>query len=286
MIFAWIQRHDDVFDVGVMCDVHDVCRGGYYAWRQRKPSSRVRRREQLTESIRRIHDESDATYGSPRVHRELVKAGESVNRKTVEKYMKQAGIHADRPRRFVPVTTDSDHDHRVADNLLDRDFAAEMPDRKWAGDITYVWTEEGWLYVAAIIDLCSRRIVGWAMASHLRTELCREALQMAIRNRRPGQDLIHHSDRGCQYASEEYQQLLLWHQITPSMSRRGDCYDNAVMESFWSTLKREHVNRRRFATRAQAKSSIFEWIEGWYNRRRSHSAIGYVSPEAFEGSLN
>lgn len=286
MIYRWIHQHRETFDLAMMCDVQGVCRGGYYAWRKRKPSSRDQRRQEMIESIRRIHDESDASYGSPRVHQELVKEGESINRKTVEKYMKRAGISAETPRRFVPCTTDSNHGHRVAENLLARDFAADLPDRKWAGDITYVPTDEGWLYVAAVIDLCSRRIVGWSMASHMRTELCEEALKMAIANRRPGTGLIHHSDRGSQYASDDYQQLLTWHDITPSMSRRGDCYDNAMMESFWSTLKREHVNRRRFATRAQATSSIFEWIEGWYNRRRSHSAIGYVSPEQFEASLN
>jgi putative transposase len=286
VIFEWIHRHRQTFDLGVLCDVHGVCRGGYYAWVDRTPSSRDVRREQLTASIRRIHGESDATYGSPRVHQELVKEGESINRKTVEKYMKRAGISGESPKRFVPRTTDSDHDHRVADNVLGRDFAAEMPNRKWAGDITYVWTDEGWLYLAAIIDLCSRRIVGWSMAPHLRSDLCEEALTMAISNRRPGEGLIHHTDRGSQYASESYREILQWHDITPSMSRRGDCWDNAVMESFWSTLKREHVDRRRFSTRAEARSSIFEWIEGWYNRRRSHSAIGYVSPEQFEASLN
>lgn len=286
MIYQWIHDHRETFELSVMCDVRGVCRGGYYAWRDRKRSPRAFRRERVTESIRRIHDESDSTYGSPRVHEELVKQGEAINRKTVEKYMKIAGISAEVTARFVPCTTDSNHEHRVADNLLDRDFAAEQPNRKWAGDITYIPTDEGWLYVAAIIDLCSRRIVGWAMAEHMRTELCEEALKMALAGRRPGEGLIHHSDRGSQYASEDYQQLLNWHDITPSMSRKGDCYDNAMMESFWSTLKREHVNRRRFATRMQAKSSIFEWIEGWYNRRRSHSAIGYVSPEQFEASLN
>lgn len=286
MIFAWIHHHRLEFDVGVMCDLHGVCRGGFYSWRDRKPSTRLLRRARVSDSIRRIHAESDATYGSPRVHEELVKEGEAINRKTVEKYMKLAGISAEVPRRFVPCTTDSDHEHRIADNLLSRDFAADAPNRKWSGDITYIWTDEGWLYLAAIIDLCSRRIVGWAMDSHMRKELCEEALKMALGNRRPGVGLIHHSDRGSQYASDGYQQLLSWHDITPSMSRKGDCYDNAMIESFWSTLKREHVNRRRYATRAQAKTSIFEWIEGWYNRRRSHSAIGYVSPETFEAGLN
>ncbi len=286
MIFEWVHQHLDTFELAAMCDVAGVSRGGYYAWRDREPSPRDRRRVELTELIRRIHDESDATYGSPRVHRELLKEGESVNRKTVEKYMQKAGISVESPKRFVPTTTDSDHEHRVAENLLDRDFAASSPDRKWAGDITYVWTDEGWLYVAAVMDLCSRRIVGWAMAEHMRAELVEDALKMALRTRRPGEGLLHHSDRGSQYASESYQQLLRKHGLTTSMSRRGDCWDNAVVESFWSTLKREHVNRRRFATRAEARSSIFSWIEGWYNRRRSHSAIGYMSPEAFEASRN
>lgn len=286
MIFAWIDQQRDTFDLGVLCEVAGVSRGGFYAWCRREPSPRQLRRVELTASIRRIHAASDATYGSPRVHRELRAEGQAVSRKTVEKCMKSAGIRGDVPRRFVPTTTDSHHDRPVADNVLDRDFAADQPDRKWAGDITYVWTDQGWLYLAAIIDLCSRRVVGWAMADHLREELCQEALRMALRGRRPEAGLIHHSDRGSQYAAEGYRDLLRWHDITPSMSRRGDCWDNAVMESFWSTLKREHVHRRRFATRAEARTSIFGWIEGWYNRRRRHSAIGYLSPEAFEASLN
>ena len=286
MIFEWIHRHRGVFDLAVMCEIHCVSRAGYYTWRDRKPSSRDAYRAQVIESIRRIHVESDSSYGSPRIHDKLIKQGESINRKTVEKYMKAAEIRGNSPARFVPTTTDSDHDRPVAENVLDRDFSADAPDRKWAGDITYVWTAEGWLYVAVIMDLFSRRIVGWAMADHMRSELCEEALSMALRRRRPEAGLIHHSDRGSQYVSDDYKRIVGDHEMVPSMSRRANCWDNAVTESFWSTLKREHVYRRRFATRAEARSSIFTWIEGWYNRRRSHSAIGYMSPEAFEASRN
>jgi transposase InsO family protein len=200
--------------------------------------------------------------------------------------MKQAGIRSVMHRQFVARTTDSDHDLPVASNLLDRQFEARMPDQKWCCDITYVPTREGFLYLAAVMDVCSRKIIGWSMADHLRTELCLDALDMALRSRRPGGDLLHHSDRGVQYASVDYQRVLQSHGICVSMSRVGDCYDNAMMESFWGTLKTELVHHRDYRTRDEAGSSIFKYIECWYNRRRRHSAIGYKSPEEFEASLN
>jgi transposase InsO family protein len=209
---------------------------------------------------------------------------------TVATLMKRAGIRSVMHRRFVARTTDSDHELPVAPNLLDRQFAAKLPDQKWCCDITYVPTGEGFLYLAAVMDVCSRRIVGWSMADHLRTELCADALAMALRSRRPGGGggggLIHHSDRGVQYASVDYQRLLQSLDIVVSMSRVGDCYDNAMMESFWGTLKTELVHHRDYRTREEASSSIFRYIECWYNRRRRHSAIGYQSPEQFEASLN
>jgi transposase InsO family protein len=232
-------------------------------------------------------------YGSPRLRAALVAAGERVSENTVAKVMRARGIRAKGRKRFVPRTTDSAHASPVADNALARDFAADAPDRKWAADITYVPTGEGWLYVAGVLDLCTRRLVGWAMADHMETGLVADALRMALarrrrRRRRPeaGGQLLHHSDRGSQYASDDYQRLLAAGGIACSMSGKGDCWDNAPMESFWATLKTELVNHEHYATRARAAASIFEYVEVFYNRKRLHSALGYVSPEQFEASLN
>jgi transposase InsO family protein len=290
--FDWIHRQREHFEVSIMCQVLQVSRSGYYAWATRPPSAAEQRRAELIEKIRQAHQESGGTYGSPRTHADLVEQKIDVCVNTVAKLMKRAGIRSivHRRRKFVPTTTtttDSNHDLPVAPNRLERNFAATLPDQKWACDITYVPTREGFLYLAAVMDLCSRRIVGWSMAEHLRTELCADALEMALRSRRPpGDGLLHHSDRGVQYASDDYQRRLRAHGITVSMSRVGDCYDNAMMESFWGTLKTELVHHMDYATREQARSSIFRYIECWYNRRRRHSAIGYKSPEQFEASLN
>jgi transposase InsO family protein len=270
----------------MMCRVLQVSRSGYYAWVDRPPSATRTRRDQLVEQVRAAHQRSAGTYGSPRVHAELVEQKVDACVNTVAKLMKTAGICSVMHRKFVVRTTDSAHDLPVADNVLGRQFQASLPDQKWACDITYVPTDEGFLYLAAVIDLCSRKIVGWSMAEHLRTELCTDALEMALRSRRPKAGLLHHSDRGVQYASNAYRRLLQSHDVTVSMSRCGDCYDNALIESFWGTLKTELVHHRQYRTRAQARSSIFQYIECWYNRRRRHSAIGYVSPEQFEASLN
>jgi transposase InsO family protein len=189
-------------------------------------------------------------------------------------------------KKFVPTTTDSRHDRPIAANVLDRQFTAALPNQKWAVDITYIPTGEGWLYLAGVMDLCSRRIVGWSMADHMRTELVSDALSMALARRSPKKGLLHHSDRGVQYASDDYQQLLESKGMIPSMSRCGDCWDNAAMESFWATLKTELVNHEEYATHDAARASIFEYIEVFYNRKRLHSSLGYVSPEAFEASLN
>lgn len=238
--------------------------------------------KQIAESF----EASGRTYGSPRVYQDLKAAGVEVCQNTVARYMRQASLAACGHRRFRPMTTGSSHDQPVAPNRLQRQFEAEAPDRKWCCDITYVPTDAGWLYLACVIDLFSRRIVGWAMAEHLRAQLPLEALAMAIGQRQPGGDLLHHSDRGVQYASEAYRAMLQRYNITASMSRRGNCYDNAVMESFFATLKRELIDQEHYATPAEARSSIFRYIEGWYNRRRRHSAIGYMSPEQFEASRN
>lgn len=214
--------------------------------------------------------------------------GVSVCENTVAKVMRRQGIRSKVVRRFRVRTTDSAHAHPVAENLLGRDFAAGEPDAKWEADLTYVPTDEGWLYVAAVIDLCSRRVVGWAMADHLRASLCTEALDMALARRKPppGRRLVHHSDRGVQYACGAYRDLLAGHGIACSMSRRGDCYDNAVAESFFKTLKAELVYHEHYRTREEAMRSIFEYVEYWYNRKRLHSAFGYKSPETFEEGLN
>lgn len=289
MRFAWIDQHRREFDLQLLCDQLQVTRQGYYAWRerqQRDPSAAQLRRQHLRQRIRQVYDDSDGTYGSPRIHAELAEQKVACCVNTVARLMRCEGLRADTPRRFVPQTTDSNHDHPVFENKLDRQFEAELPDRKWACDITYVATDEGFLYVAAVLDLCSRKIVGWSMADHLRAQLCLDALNMAIQTRQPGPGLLHHSDRGVQYACDAYQKQLKRMGIECSMSRVGNCYDNATMESFWGTLKTEHVYRRKFTSRAEAKRSIFLWMEGWYNRRRRHSALGYQSPEQFEASLN
>ena len=284
MKYAFVREHRRRWPVGVMCRVLRVSRSGFYGWSTRSPSRRARRQQQLLKRIRRAHQESRELYGSPRVHRALLIDGESVSRNTVAKLMRRAKIRAKSRRRYVPRTTDSRHQKPVARNLLDRDFTAPGPDRKWVADITYVPTGEGWLYLAAVLDVYSRRIVGWSMADHLETDLVADALRMALERRRPQNGLLHHSDRGVQYASDDYQHLLASHGITVSMSGKGDCWDNAMMESFWATLKTELVHQQRYVTREQARASIFEYVEVFYNRQRLHSSLGYVSPESFEAA--
>jgi transposase InsO family protein len=276
------------YPLEAMCKVLEVTRGGYYAHKKRQargPSPQARRRQELAEKIRQVHQQSHQTYGSPRVCRELAARGEKVCENTVAKVMKDHGIRSVVRRKFCVKTTDSNHAHPVAGNLLQRNFQQEQPDRVWAADITYIPTAEGWLYLASVIDLCTRKIVGWAMADHLRADLCIEALEMAIQRRRPGEGLIHHSDRGIQYACRAYRELLEKHGIQCSMSGKGDCYDNAVIESFFKTLKTELVYQQDYATRAAAMASIFGYIEIFYNRRRRHSSLGYKSPEEFERCL-
>jgi transposase InsO family protein len=270
-----------------MCRVLGVTRGGYYAWRDRPAGARARRRAELVERIRRAHDDSRGTYGSPRIAAELKEANVTVCENTVAKYMREGGVCVKPKRSFVPRTTDSGHPHPTAPNRLDRDFAAPAPNQKWACDLTYIWTDEGWLYLSVVIDLFSRKVVGWDMSDNLKAQGVAAALEMALARRKPaGAGLVHHSDRGVQYACDRYRALLDEHEVACSMSRPGNCYDNAVAESFFGTLKTELVHRTRYATRADARSSVFEWIECWYNRRRRHSSLGYVSPEAFEAQIN
>jgi transposase InsO family protein len=286
--FAFIKDHRAAWPVAVQCRVLAVSRAGFYAWLDRPAESpRAAARRGLTDAIRAAHVECRGVYGSPRMTVELAgRGGPMACENTVARAMADAGIAARRRRRFVPRTTDSAHANPVAPNVLNRDFAADLPDRKWAADITYVPTGDGWLYVAAVMDLCSRRVVGWAMADHLRAELCLDALAMALDARRPGAGLLHHSDRGAQYTCGDYRAALAVAGVSCSMSRTGDCWDNAAMESFWATLKRELVDGRDYATHAEARASIFEYIEVFYNRTRRHSALGYVSPEQFEAALN
>jgi putative transposase len=284
--FDWIDRHKNVFEVRAMCNALNVSKSGFHAWKKRPISPRQERRRVLVQRIRQAHGQSRGTYGAPRVTVELKASGTAVCENTVAKYMRQESLCGRLRRRFRVVTTDSRHDQPIAANLLDRQFNAPAPDRRWCVDITYVPTGEGWLYLAAVLDLYSRKIVGWAMADHLRAELCLEALSMATARRHPQPGLLHHSDRGVQYACEAYRSFLADHQWTASMSGKGNCYDNAAMESFFSTLKTELVHQQIYATRQAARSSIFEYIEVFYNRQRRHSALGYLSPEAFEAGHN
>ena len=285
MRYAFIQGQAAELPVRAMCRLLAVRPGGYYAWRQRKPCRREARKLQLIESIRLVHERSRGTYGSPRVHQALKKQGVVCSRKQVEQLMRQAQIRSTRHRRFRVKTTDSNHEHPPAANLLGRQFEQEAINQAWASDITYVATDEGWLYVASVMDLYSRRIIGWSTADHLRAELATEALSMAIRERCPDAGLLHHSDRGVQYACGEYQAVLGRHGITCSMSRSGNCYDNASMESFFKTFKVELVYQEHYATREEARKSIHPYIEVFYNRQRLHSSLGYRSPAEYEAEL-
>lgn len=258
-----------------------VSPAGYHAWLNREPSRRDREEAELLVQIKASHEESKRTYGSPRVWQDLKAAGVRCGRHRVARLMRKHGVRAQVKGRFI-ATTDSKHELPVAENLLDRQFESEAPNARWTADITYVWTTEGWLYLAVLLDLFSRRVVGWAMDKHIDRTLVQRALTAALAQRKPPQGLLCHSDRGCQYASGDYQKQLRDAGVVCSMSRKGNCWDNAPMESFFASLKRELVNRASFATREEARQAIFWWIEAWYNRKRRHSALGYVSPEEFE----
>lgn len=264
-----------------MCRVLGVSVSGYYAQRQRPPSARAEANAVLVEQIRRVHADSRQTYGSPRLHAALRQQAIICNHKRVERLMRLHGIRGCDRRKRRPVTTQSRHSYPVAANILQRDFTAESPNCKWLGDISYIDTQEGFLYLASLEDVFSRKIVGWAMDAHLETSLVERALRMALARRQPKAGLLHHSDRGSQYASGAYRALLEKQHITVSMSAVGNCYDNAMKESFFATLKTECASHP-FATRAQARTAIFEYIEGFYNRQRLHSALGYLSPEQVE----
>jgi transposase InsO family protein len=266
------------FPVQVMCEVLGVSRSGYYAWASRAESARAAADRTLAAEIRATHAASRGRYGSPRVHAELRAHGRQLGRKRVARLMRGMGLAGRRKRRFRR-TTDSRHAFPIAPNLLARDFTAKAPDRVWLADLTYLWTAEGWLYLAVVLDLYTRRVVGWAMADHLGHELALAALDMAIARQRPAPGLLHHADRGVQYAAHGYRARLLAHGMLCSMSRKGDCWDNAPMESFFATLKRELIDEADYQTRDQARADVFHYIEGFYNRRRLHSALGYLTPE-------
>jgi transposase InsO family protein len=269
-----------------MCQILNVSRSGFYAGRNRPPGAQARRQETLLEHIRSAHAASRQTYGAPRVHAELKARGVGCSKNTVARLMRQAHIRSKRSRKFVVRTTDSRHPHPIAPNRLNREFERARPNQAWVGDITCVPTDEGWLYLAAVLDLCSRKVVGWSVEDHLRAELPLQALGMAVESRRPGGSVLHHSDRGVQYACDDYRLMLEKHGLVGSMSRKGNCYDNAVMESFFGSLKTELVHHTRFATKAEARQALFEYVEVFYNRVRRHSALGYRSPADYEQSLN
>ena len=281
MRYACIERRRDRYPVRMMCRLLRVSASGCYAWRGRPESPRAQRDRELTPLIRRIHKASKGTYGSPRVQAELISEGVRVGRHRVARLMRLERLRGC-PRRRFRVTTQREPAHPVAKNLLKRDFTAAAPNQRWAADFTYIPTAQGWIYLAVVMDLFSRRIVGWSMSHWRGRRLVIDALKMAIAARQPDGPLIHHSDRGGQYTSEEFRDELARHGVQCSMSGTASCYDNAVVESFFGLLKRERVNRVRYRTRDQARADLFDYIEVFYNRKRRHGYIGYISPADFE----
>jgi transposase InsO family protein len=281
MRYDFVERHRGRWPVRLMCPVLAVSPGGYYDWRGRPKSDRSRKCEALVVAIEAVHSEAKARYGSPRVHAELVARGVACCVNTVARLMHEHGIAAKTKRKFR-CTTDSNHDRPTAENVVDRQFRPEAADRTWTADITYVATGEGWLYLAAVEDLYSKRIVGWSMGERIDSRLVVDALEMAVARRLPGEGSTAHSDRGSRYASEHYRGALARHGITCSMSRRANCWDNAPMESSFASLKKESVHGEVFGTRAEARTELFEYIEVFYNRLRRHSSLGYLSPAEYE----
>lgn len=270
-----------------MCQQLEVSPSGFYQWLQAQASPRQQWRQELKVQIQQVYAQHAGRYGAPRIAQELNDLGICCNRKTVAKLMRQQQIRAVMSKRFIPQTTDSNHEFPPAENLLNQDFTTDRPNTRWVADITYVPTRDGWLYLAAVKDLCTRKIVGWSMADHMRSELVCAALRDAIRKECPGPELVHHSDRGVQYACEQFRKMLTRNRITCSMSRRGNCYDNASMESFWGTYKQELVYPGNFhrMSKEEVKLATFRYIELYYNRKRRHSALGYRSPQQYHQSL-
>lgn len=284
MRYATVDFFHDSYPIEVLCAALSVSHSGYNQWRKRSPSQRQRTNEQLLARIRRIHAQSRCVYGSPRIHQELKKQGMCVGKERIRKLMQAHHIVGRSPARSCR-TTDSEHALPIVANLLEQNFQCHTPDTVWLADITYVATAEGFLYVAAMKDLCTRKIVGWSMSHRMDTALVIDALHMAIDRQAPGGPLIVHSDRGAQYASHEFRGTLVQHRMRQSMSGLGNCYDNAPMESFFSSLKTEGLEQQRFSTKNQARVAIFDYIEGFYNPVRLHSGIGYNSPNQYEAML-
>ncbi|MDP4189901.1 MAG: IS3 family transposase, partial [Bacteroidota bacterium] len=282
--YAFIERHAKDYPIKLMSLVLKVSRSGYYAWQGRPESKRRKENMRLTCKIKAIHKKSRENYGSPRIHKRLKAEGEACSKGRVERLMAANGIKAKQARRYK-ATTDSMHKQAVSENILAREFTVEAPNKVWVSDITYIPTGEGWLYLAGVLDLCTKRAVGWSMKDRLDRRLVIEALRMAYQRRSPGEGLIHHSDRGSQYASSDYQKLLREYGMQASMSRKGNCWDNAPMESFFGTLKKELIHHRKYRTREEARRDIFEYIEVFYNRERLHSSLGYLSPADYEKQI-
>lgn len=276
-----IKANENQFPIGMMCRMVSVSRSGYYHWRQRPISAREQANQVLAKDIKRIFDDEKGRPGSPRITRRLQEEGQSAGRHRVARIMRDNGLRAKATKKYK-ATTNSNHSLPVAPNLLEQNFTADAPDQKWVSDITYIWTEEGWLYLAVVLELYSRRVLGWAIAERMTATLVCDALTMALWRRRMPKGVIVHSDRGSQYCSAAYQKLFNKHQLICSMSKKGDCYDNAAMESWNHSFKVEAVHGERFQTRSEAKYQVFEYIEVYYNRKRLHSKLGFVSPEAFE----
>ena len=283
MKYAFIADHQQSWPVAVLCEVLGVGRSGFYDYLKRQAVPALSFEEiDMLERIKAISEKTHHSYGSRRLAKHLQDEGYTVGRFRVRRLMKQAGVSVDGRRRRGPKTTDSRHGYGVAPNLLERNFAVTAPNVTWCGDVTYIWTEEGWLYTSVLLDLYSRKVVGWAMSDHLDTQLVRDALEMALGRRQPDAGLIHHSDRGSQYASHAYQGLLAEHGIACSMSGKGDGLDNAVAERFFGSLKRERTSKRYYRTRQEARDDVIDYIEMFYNSWRKHSYLGYVSPNEYE----
>lgn len=282
MRYGFIARHRAVWPTRLMCQVLAVSRSGFYEWQCRTPSRHAREDQRLLGLIRTSFAQSDATYGSPRVWDDLYDLGERCGCKRVARLMREHRLCARAKRRRPPTDSGIRPEHFIAPNLLDRQFEASAPNQKWVADFTYISTGEGWLFLAVVLDLFSRRAVGWSMSPVMTAQFVLDALMMAVWRRGKPRQLLHHSDQGSQYTSDEFQRLLAEHGIVCSMSRRGDCWDNAAMESFFSTLKLERANRRRYQTRDEARADLFDYIERFYNPRRKHSTLGNISPAEFE----
>jgi transposase InsO family protein len=278
-----MHKHENEFRIATMCRLLIVSRSAYYQWRSQQSglSERQQRREQVEEKIRAIHARSKGTYGSPRITAQLRREGTLVNEKCVAKIMEEKNIRAKTKKRFK-VTTNSTKTKNAAPNLVQQDFSAARPNQLWTSDMTYIWTREGWLYLAIILDVFARRVVGYAMSARLSASLVTSALHQALTHRQPPVELMLHSDRGSQYASDEVRSMIVAHRLVQSMSGTGNCYDNAITETFFHTLKTEMVHWERFETRDEARRKIFEFIEVWYNRQRLHSSLGYTTPMEFE----